>query len=191
MYRAPLIFGVVILLLILGVIWLFGGNNGGKTSKTPHSQIQPLPNYAGTDAQVSMTIDGPITGDDTHRAIKITVSQNERDLDIIQGYSGYVIKHQQFYNTQNAYSVFLKAINIGGFLEQRKDTSASLDDSGQCPLGERFVFELNNSGSKLSSLWTSNCSTAVGNFGGDSGLVQTLFQNQITNYQALTQNVQF
>ena len=176
------------ILIIILVIFLFVG--GGKKN-TPTTPAKTLPSYANTDATVSMTIDGPINGDDAHRAIKVTVGQNSRELDVIQGYSGTVIQTNPFYNSQNAYNVFLHAINLSGFTLLRKGTSASLDSTGQCALGERFTFTLEQDGNVISHLWTSTCGTSTGNFAGNSPSLQQLFEAQITNYDTLTENVNF
>jgi hypothetical protein len=187
MYRAPIIFAVVLLLLIIGTFAIFGGHSSPKHTTGP--QVQSLPSYANTNAEVIMTINGIVNGDDAHQAIKITVSQDQRDLDIIQGYSGYVTSHQQFYNTENAYSVFLNAINGYGFLLPLKNSKYPANDSGQCPDGYLYNFELEQNGTDLSNLWASTCGTSVGTLGGNSPELQNLFENQITNYDTLTENV--
>jgi hypothetical protein len=188
MNRAVFGFLAFIILIILIVILIFSGG-GKKPANNSGPSLKPLPNYSTTDATTSMTIDGQINGDDIHRAIRITVSQNQREMDIIQGYNGTVISSQTFGNNQAAYAVFLRAINNYGFLQKLKNTKAPADERGQCPLGNRYIFELAKDGSTLSRLWASDCSVTNATLGGNSQTLQTLFEGQITQYNTLTENV--
>jgi uncharacterized iron-regulated membrane protein len=188
MYLGRIFLAVIgFLCLIFLVIILFAGGGGKKPIHT--NPIEPLPSYASTDAQVIMTIDGAINGDDTHRAIRVTVDQNSRELDVIQGYSDTVIQNNPNYNTKNAYSAFLSALDVAGFTVQRKGPAANISEAGQCPLGQRINFELQQDGNVLLNSWTTSCSAKNGNLGGNSQLLQQLFENQITNYETLTDSV--
>jgi hypothetical protein len=190
MYRLPIIFAVVMITLIAGIIWIFGGHKSPKTSTSSSTavQLKALPDYANTDAVTTMTIDGHINGDDLHRQIRITVSQNQRQLDIIQGYSGTVISSQNYYNTEAAYNVFLRSIYFSGFtLKSKTKPLAPSNELGQCSTGFRYIFDLNQDGNDLSRLWGSTC--GVGTFGGNSELVQDLFEAQIPNYQQTADSV--
>ena len=183
--RALLWFTGLLLLIIIGSILIFGG---GKKPKPNPNALKPLVDYAQTGSNVTMTIDGRINGDDTHRQIRISVDQNQRVIDIIQGYSGNVIDSHTFANTQDAYNVFLHAISNSGFLLAKKAITSNY--IGQCPTGERFIFTLNQAGSTLATRWTSDCGTNVGNLAGDAATLEELFQNQITDYGNLTADVQ-
>lgn len=178
------IFGIIVL-IIIGSILLFGG--GSKPKPSPHA-LKSLVDYANSDSSVTMTIDGRINGDDVHRQIRIIVDQNQRELDIVQGYSGNVVDKHTFSNTPDAYNVFLHAINNSGFLLARKGITSNY--VGQCPTGERFIYNLNQGISTLATRWTSDCGSNVGNLAGDSGTLEELFQNQITDYSKLTADVQ-
>lgn len=177
----------VFFIILLGFI-LFGGHKSSKPIVTGPI-IHPLPEYANTDATVQMTIDGVVNGDETHRQIRISVGQAERDLDIIQGYSGHILETHNYYNTADAYSIFLKSIARGGFLSKNKKSKVSNDPAGYCPLGFRYIYNLNQGGDTLSSLWASSCSTSVGNLGGSNSLLRSLFQAQIPDYHTVTQHV--
>jgi hypothetical protein len=188
--RAIVIFLAFIFFLFF-VGWLLISSLGGhnKQPATPAAVVKSLPDYAATTAVTSMTIDGQVNGDDIHRAIRVTIGQNQRELDIIQGYSGHVLSSQTFYNTQDAYTVFLKSINNSGFLLPLKNSNAPADERGQCPLGSRYIFELDQNGSALSRLWASDCGSKIGTLGGSSTLLQNLFEAQIPEYQTLTEDV--
>ena len=185
--RLFLSIAIIALIMIIGLIFIFGG--GGKKTPTPTGPIvQPLPSYATSDAQVSLTIDGPVNGDDIHRQIRIRVDRYGRHLEIIQGYSDTVIDRHDFANTQDAYRVFLKSLNHSGFMAARKGVK-NTDPEGQCPLGERFIFELNDGGDRLSQLWSTSCGNVGTLVTNNTSALRSLFQAQITNYSQLTSNV--
>ena len=179
--------GLVVLIII--IVKIFGGSPPKKTppSTTPKNQVLSLPDYATTDATVSLTTDGIVNGDDIHRAIRIIVSNSTRELDIYQGYSGHVLSFQTFGNSFEAYSVFLKALNNSGFTLKTSATKSPNDDRGQCPTGYRYILDLNKDNTDLSRTWSSTCGT--GTAGGDLGTIIQLFQDQITGYGTLTENV--
>ena len=183
-----------ILFLVFIVVLLslaFGGSKKPASTTTPATKPMSLPDYAGTTAVTSMTIDGRVNGDDLHRAVRITVGQNQREVDIIQGYSGHVLSSQTFYNTPDAYAVFLRAINYSGFASTLKTkTPAPADERGECATGNRYIFSLDQYGSNLSRHWASDCGSKVGTSGGNSGLLQELFEAQIPQYNTIVENVE-
>jgi hypothetical protein len=172
--------GIIIFIILL--VLIFGHGKPAPTGPT----IQPLPDYASTDATVSFTTDGLVNGDELHRQIRITISNSQRTLDVLQGYNGQVIMSKNFENNQEAYFVFLKSINYSGFLAKNKKKVSS-DERGVCPLGFRYIFDLNGDEGDLSRLWTTSC--AIGNWGGNLPTVQALFKYQIPNYSNLTADV--
>jgi hypothetical protein len=184
------IFGFILflLLIVVGLIFIFRGNNK-KPVVTPNAPVVlALPDYATTDATVSMVVDGRVNGEDAHRAIRVTVGRDSRNLEIIQGYSGRVIDTHSFPNTTDAYDVFLRSLNNSGFMTKQKNTKAPADPRGLCPDGFRTILTLNKGGEPLSRLWTSTC--GIGNFGGNIDLVNDLFRMQITGYDDLTSQVE-
>ncbi|HVO86283.1 MAG TPA: hypothetical protein VMT23_00935 [Candidatus Binatia bacterium] len=181
-------FVILAFALLIGLTVVFHGFGSSKPkSATPATMA--LPQYANTDATVSLTIGGAITGDDTYREIRITIGRNQRELQIIQGYSGNVISDNSTYNTTDAYNVFLHSLALSGFTTARKPKDGNFDSTGQCPFGNRYIYNLSQNGKNLTSLWSTNCGTEQGTFGGSPSSVIPLFQNQITNYQTLTQDV--
>lgn len=188
-------FLVFIALILFGIV-IFGGNsNKSNSSTSTSSQVtKALPDYASSNAEVRVTIDGPVNGDDLHRQIRMTISSSQRTIDIIQGYQGNVIQTESIGNNQPAYNVFLNAIYRYGFtlgLNPKKNKFVSTNDVGSCPLGDRYYFELMNTGSNADQrLWTSTCGKQVpGNFGGDSVTLLQLFRVQYTNYDDFTSGV--
>jgi hypothetical protein len=188
MYFGRLLAGFIgLITLIIILVVLFG--HGGKKPVAPINPIKPLADYAQTDATTSFTVDGIVNGDEMHRAIRITVSASQRQLDVLQGYNPSVIQSNTFINNQEAYTVFLKSIRNSGFLAKNSKSKAPADPAGQCPLGFRYILNLNQDGDDLSNLWVSSCGSAVGNAVGALPTIQTLFQDQIPNYETLTDQV--
>lgn len=177
--------GFVIFIIVM--VLIFGHGGGKKPPAGP--QLMALPQYAGTDATVSFTVDGIVNADQLHRSIRITVSSSQTELDVMQGYNPRVIQSKTFESNQTAYSVFLKSINNYGFLSQLKGTKYSDDEQGICPLGFRYVFDLNQDGADLSRTWTTSCGSKTGTSGAALSSIQTLFQDQIPDYDTLTENV--
>jgi len=175
---------VVIVLIIFGVVLFSGGSKPHQPTITPKT----LPDYAATDASVRLIIDGQINGDENHRAIRITIDKNERQVDIIQGYQGSVMQTQSFGNNESAYNNFLHALVQAGFTMVRKTTQT--DETGICPLGNRYTYELDNTSDKKDfSRWSTSCG-GEGTYGGQPAFTRSLFENQIPDYNDLTNNVQ-
>jgi hypothetical protein len=181
----------VFLLILIGLILIFGGGGKKKTTTTGTNApvVMDLPDYAPTDAYVTMTTDGRVNGDDIHRAIRITVSRDQRVLDIVQGYSGHVIDSHSFPNNEEAYNVFLHSLKNSGFMVKRKGANLSADFTGVCPTGTRTIFGLNQSVDVLSQHWTTSCDGVPGTLGTDPSVLIDLFQAQITGYSDLTSQV--
>jgi len=175
-----------LLLIVVGTILIVSHHH--SSPKKPAPIVRTLPDYASSNSSVSMTIDGVVNGDDIHRAIRITISKESRNIDIIQGYSGNVINTSSQANTADAYSVFLRALNVASFTAKLKKATGPTDSAGQCPDGTREIFALSDNSNTISSLWSSSC--GIGTFGGNPDLAQLLFQRQITNYEDVTANVQ-
>ncbi|HET9721942.1 MAG TPA: hypothetical protein VFP32_02840 [Candidatus Saccharimonadales bacterium] len=176
------ILGIAAVILI--AVAIFGG---GKPA--PVNPLKPLPDYATTDATVSVTTDGIVNGDEMHRQIRVTISSTQRSVDVIQGYSGQVISSKDFYNSGDAYSVFLKALNNSGFLLKSKNSKIPSDPAGYCPLGERYILKLNQEGDDLFSSWASTCGGKTGNSTAPIQTILALFQDQIPGYQTLVSQV--
>ena len=178
--------------MIIIVAVLAGGGNGDKPKTTNVVTLKSLPNYANTGATVSWTVQGRVNGDEMHRSIRVTVGENERVLQVIQGYNNQVITSQVFPNNPAAYDVFLRSIGGQGFLLHAKPQKPPVSDNenGYCPLGYRYIYELNQGDKELSRLWSSTCGTKVGTFGGAPSTLQSLFQLQIPDYNQLTSGVQ-
>lgn len=175
---------IIIVLIIFGV-FIFGINK--KSTPKPVSVAQSaLQDYASTTAEVRLTIDGRVVGDDTHRAIRITIGRNQRKVEVIQGYQGNIINSKTQDGNESAYDVFLRSLNSAGFTKERK--SKVVDERGVCSSGNRYIYELINTENSDMRRWSTSC--GAGTFGGQSQAIRTLFQNQITEYETITSAVE-
>jgi hypothetical protein len=180
-----LFIGFIIFIVILVT---FFGHHGSKPPATT-TTVAALPSYAGSNAAVSFTQDGIVNADSLHRSIRITVNNSQVTLDVLKGYNPQVIQSQSFENNQEAYTVFLKAINNASFLAKTKNTKIPGDETGQCALGFRFILDLSQDGSDLSRSWASSCGTKVGTSTGAVSTIQALFEDQVPDYQTLVSTV--
>lgn|SRR3989338_1726537 len=175
-------------LFIIGIMLLTSGGGGGKTPKPAKNAPKPLIDYAKTNATVSLTIKGAVNAREAHREIRVTVGKNSRELEIIKGYQNSVIKDKTYANDQAAYTEFLHAINYANFTRERGTDLKS--EAGICPLGNRYVFALEQGDKEITRLWTSTCSgIGRGTFDGETALLLSLFEKQIPDYDKLTQRV--
>jgi len=132
-------------------------------------------------------IDGPITAEQTHREVKIDISQNQAILTVYQGYEQTVLRSQSYANNQSAFAVFLHALNVNGFTKGNPDPSMR-DERGYCAAGDRYIFSLTNDGKDIQRYWTTSCNTG-GTYNGNRPETIDLFQKQIPDYSKLTTNV--
>ncbi|HEX7632920.1 MAG TPA: hypothetical protein VF401_01190 [Candidatus Saccharimonadales bacterium] len=173
-------------LIILVLIMILRG--GGDNAKTPQT-AKTLVSYATTDADVSLLMDGPVNSDKIHQQVRITVDADQVTYQHLTGFDGTVADQQVYPNTQAAYAPFLRALALAGFTEGDKDP-AHADYRGYCPLGQRYVFELNEGSNNLQRFWSTNCTKGVPHtYLGDSPLTLTLFQKQVPDYDTLTANI--
>ncbi len=174
---------VVVLVILLGLL-LFGGNkkpensNKAVTSKVTVAS-KKISDYNSSNSFVRLTIDGPVNADQIHRMIRITIAQDQNNLDTYRGYQYAPINSAIYANNTNAYKDFLFALQNGGFGIDRKTNQPN--DAGMCPLGSRYIFEVFDSNKQVSRRWSSTCGN-LGSFGGKTSLMLSLFKAQIPDY---------
>ncbi len=179
------IIGVLITLglIILVLVMLFHG--GGK-STLPKTLI--LSDYAHNDSVAKLIIDGPITSQQTHQELEIDVSSSNVNFTLYSGYQRNVVKSQSYDNNDDAYTDFLKSLQVEGFT--KGSTSPALkDERGVCPLGQRDIFSFTNDQNQLMRFWSTSC--GGGSFKGKTATIISLFQKQVPNYSDLLDNTNF
>jgi len=169
--------GLVVLLIFL----LFSGGGTPQTGKS-------LSSYANSDAVARLTIDGPEGSQQTHHSVEIEVSRDSVTLRKLQGYDGQVIDIRSYDSNLNSYEVFLHALGHAGFTKGNTDANMK-DERGYCPLGERYVFELDQDGKSIIRYWATSCGNPK-TYGGNLGITLGLFQKQVPDYDSLVSNFQ-
>jgi hypothetical protein len=174
-------FLVAIGLIVMVFILLIHGFSGGDKPKTPQTSLL---DYANTDTVMQYTVDGPLTSDEQHQGLRISVGQDQDSIEIYQGYQNNVIKSKTYPNNSSSYAQFLRALQLLNYTKGNKDPNKT-DERGFCPDGNRYIFEIINNSSDIQRYWATSCG-GQGNFGGDSAKVRALFRQQIPDYDDLT-----
>jgi len=179
------LFGVLgaFFVLIMALVLITSRGRRQSTGEKPLIVSQEA--RAGVSAV--LTTQGAVTGEDRRRAIRISVSQNERRLEILTGYEESVESSSTFPNTQLAFENFLAALERAGY--SAKQRTIIKDNRGVCPFGSRYTYELREYSQDLMSRWNTSCSSKQGDFAGNGSTVRRLFQMQITDYNSLVQGV--
>lgn len=180
------VFGVLVL-LILAIILIFRrAPQPGVNNQTGQKQVV-LGEYETKPATVSLVTRGEVTAEEERRAIRITVSRDERVLEVLEGYEEKVLSRQTYPNNEDAYKIFLSALDTAGFSRQQK--SEYKDERGVCPMGRRYVYRLQDGSEQILRTWNTSCSAKSGTFGGNGGVTRRLFQEQIPDYSQQTRGV--
>ena len=182
-------FFVTIGLVVLLIILLFSGGNDSSQKKLMTSG-KPLASYASTDAQARLIIDGPIVAPIDHRQIVITVDRNSAKIDLEQGYDGSVIESHVYPNTEASYREFLHSLALLNFTKGITNDASLKSESGHCASGNRFVFELAQTGKLIQHLWATSCN-GPRSFEGNVDSTVYLFKRQIPGYDNLRLPLQY
>lgn len=178
----------VILVVVLAVVLI---SRGGNDDKPPAGQqgkrVVKVSEENRQGTSVSVTTQGKLVGEDQRRSIRITVSQDERRLEILTGYEEAIERTQVYPNTPSAYENFLIAIDFAGFSRERK--AKTTDERAVCPLGRRYIYELKEYSQELIRSWSASCGTQWGTFGGKGSTIRKLFQAQIPDYNTQVKGV--
>lgn len=165
---------------------IFGGNSGTSKKKVTEAPkvtghvAAHLVDYADTNVEVSMTVDGRVIANSQHQLYKITVSRDDVTYQRINGYDGQVVKTQIYANTEASYATFLKSIQKGAFSQGNNDPKGK-DERGYCAQGQRYIFEIAKDGEDLMRYWDTSCGTPK-TFLGMTGYIMQLFQAQVPNF---------
>lgn len=190
-YAFGVVFGIIVIVLLVVGFNLIR-NVLSPQEPRPQEQRRDKADLLGApnaNRAARYTINGPIVGNEQHRAVRITVDRNNRTIDVIEGYEGRVIKTQSTSNTQNAYQAFVEALNGANFTRELNAQGRGIE-SQLCPMGQRYVYELGAGTSNALRTWSNSCTNDQGTFGGNRAVVQTLFQKQIPNYNQFVSGVQ-
>lgn len=178
---------IIILTVVLGIILLFVLIGGGPKKKAATPATQPkkaltLNDYATRDSTVTFTSQGLINSEEEHRSMQISVSRGTRTIKLIKGFQNTVIQSASFTNNPDAYNTFIHALSNVGFGATRKSTIT--DETGVCPTGQRFIYQLSDNNDEVFRLWSASCTP--GTTTANASTVDLLFQRQIPDYATVT-----
>ena len=158
-------------LVVLVIVLLIKGFTGGTAE--PSNRVN-VTKYVYDSSIATMLADGPTVIDQDHRQARISVSNSQIEIDVIQGYQGKVIDTKSYANNAAAYNAFLQTLQREGFSKGR----TSKDDyRGFCPAGNRYVYSFSRNQDEMFKYWATSC--GQGTFEGDSDAVRQLFRRQI------------
>jgi hypothetical protein len=184
----PLYILIGALIIIAGLVFAFVSIfKPGKTS-LPIASAVVLAEHASEDNAVSYMVDGLTNAIEDHRAIKITVTNKARTLEVFGGYDGRAILNKSFSNDTASYQAFLAGLQTVGFLNQNTKNT-NLNYQGRCPLGYTFIIKTSGIKDVPELLWTTSCTNVKGNFAGSLESVKQLFKAQIPDYDKLVNGV--
>jgi len=186
LFRRIITVVILFTIIIFGFVWFFR-KIGGKTSTPTTTPKIVLNEIANTPKEVKFVTQGRIVGNETYREIRITVNRSSRVLEIVEGYENTITSRTVFPNNEDAYKTFLSALADAGFTSSRVYRSTQMPQ-GTCPTGKRYWYQILDGVSFYQSLWSNSCNNS-GTFNGKKSTVSWLFQNQIPDYNKLTQGV--
>lgn len=191
----PTRLGIIILVVIIvaavigGIVWVSRNFFSGENQKSAEENIsagQKLLNKPTAGTGVRMSVRGPITAQEDHYSIALTISQTSRGLTIWRGYDGTKMTEENLANSAASFTDFALALNRAKFMT--KVENVENPDGGICAVGQLIQFEIfeyvkNNSGEttekSAEKLWTTSCNDITGNFGGLAPNTINLFLDQI------------
>jgi ABC-type antimicrobial peptide transport system permease subunit len=169
----------VIIFVVLVIVIIASGNSGGNIVKPVN-----LVNYNTPNSAVTQITTGPLVADEQRQALKITISQSQRTIEVLSGYNQIVTKTEILQNNPASYSVFLGALANASYTTSRKTNQINM--FGVCPLGNTYQYQSYNGTKTLSNLWSTSCALSDGNFAGNGPLIRQLFALQFPDYNTFS-----
>jgi hypothetical protein len=178
----------IMILAVFAVVLLGRNTNNSQTVQTGEQKVN-MTEFINDESRVEFVQYGRVVSNEERRTLRIVVEENSRMIEILKGYQGEIERRETFTNNREAYDVFMNALNDAGFTREKAD--APQENSGLCPTGRRFNYELKKNEDTISKLWNTSCSPSRGSFGGNSTLTRQLFQKQIPDYNTVVQGITF
>ncbi len=175
--------GLIVLTFIL-IVRIFSG--GGDEARPREINLN---SYSTTDTVMRLTMDGPVVADAQHQQIRITVGRDQVLFERFVGYQGDIADTKTYPNNPDAYSEFLKALDVAGYKLGNAD--GPKDERGFCPTGQRFIYEAIGDGENILRWWQTSCGNSQGNFEGRGVDIRNLYKKQVPEYRQLIRGTTF
>lgn len=169
------IIGIVVSILLVGAIFFALSGSLFKGQE----EDRPLVADVTMSRSVRMTVDGPIVSNEARQSYRISVGYDRRTVEGMQGYNRSVVATQTYDNNRTAYTEFVNALSRANYDKRRNVTDEAADPRGVCPNGQRYTFEILDSGRVVDMAWTTSCANAKGNLSTSGKKLKALFDAQI------------
>lgn len=180
-----------ILIATLATLVIVLMKNQSRTTQTTTRPNEPivLSDYFDSDVKVRVTMDGDVRAKENQRSVRITVGRGIRQVEVFKGFERDLERSKTYDNTQADFEVFAKSIQGLGFTFPSKDKNQLEDETGICPFGVRYIYEVIEDDRQVMRLWSNTCAPEIGTFKGAGTPIRQLFRQQIPDYAAQTQGV--
>ncbi len=184
--RYFVVFLIAIGLVVLLFISIFNG--GTKQPKSNEFTSTTITKLSTADSAVSMSIEGSVTAPVNHNKVVVKVNKSDAEIDVYQGYDNKIINTKSYPNTVNSYETFLRSIYFAGFTQGQYNASLA-NPAGRCSMGSTYTYNIYLNGSTVQSYWETDCGGVSKTFKGSSSVVQSLFRQQIPDYNSISSNL--
>lgn len=179
---------IVILFAIIGSVMLIGRGNSGKKPASL-AKTTKLADYASIEtSRISWTMQGRLVGEDQYRAVRVTVTRSTRTVEILDGYGERTERKAEYKNSAEGYQTFTRALDLANFGRER--VVKNPDERGVCPLGNRYIYRVQDGSREVMRTWSDTCVITDGPSAGTPSLITQLFKSQIPDYSKFTAGVQ-
>lgn len=179
---AAVIVAVILLLVgsMIGIV-LIARNifNSGSNDTSQSEQTASLLDFNRPGITLGLEVQGPVVAKEKATSYRLKVGRTERVAQLIRGYDGFIEKEERVDNTEESFSVFLKALEHAGF--DRVDGTENDDEQGACATGQRYILTIEDEGIEVFRAWKTSCGEGIGNSTAPKS-VRTLFKKQFPNF---------
>lgn len=169
----------IIILVWAAIVVVFGLRLFSPQAQVlPQANDVPISDYStNANAEVRLTILGPVVANENFRSGMITISPTSRSTTAYKTYNEEVIQTDVLGNNSEAFRQFMNALQVAGFGQRRRVGVA--DPGSSCPQGYRYIYELREGGRTVMETWATSCGGQRESFGGNAAQVNRLFRVQI------------
>lgn len=177
------IFVVVVFLVLIGWGLFSIASNIFDTFSGDGAVTQVNDYNVSSTATARLIVDGPVVAASEHRSYEIAVSENVVSMTVYSGYGRNAIAEESYRNTDDAFTVFLSALEYEGVTDRQRNTTEEMDfeEEGVCPRGRRYIVELDSSIRR----WSTSCRDGDGTAGFAMRDIRRLFEDQIPDFRDL------